>query len=112
PASLNGLSVSHLCVLNSTGGKGTPVAQSVPEAWLALGGLAGHGSQALTGAPLFDRAKRFLVLQHRVDRLQHGPSHRRAPRIATMLPRHTMVELPKLRRPLDRMHRQLNQNPA
>ena len=83
-----------------------------PGGLARLAGLAGHGSQALTGAPLFNRAKRFLVLQHRVDRLQHGPSHRRAPRIATMLPRHTMVELPKLRRPLDRMHRQLNQNPA
>ena len=76
---------------------------------------AEEGGMSPLGAdrrPPPDQPERFLGLQHRIDGLQQCPSHRHPPHIAAMLLRHAIVERPKLRGTIDRMHRDFDQDPA
>lgn len=70
-----------------------------------------HDPRALTGEPLRDRTKRLLLRQHRIDLLQHRSCRRNSPRIRAMFFRDSVVQRAELRRTVDRVHRELHQNP-
>ncbi len=59
-----------------------------------------------------DRTERLLRGQHRTEGRYQSPGDRHPPHIVAVLLRDSIIERPKLRRTIDRMHRHFHQNPA